>query len=303
MVWLCYYEVMRLRAFEIDEPVPVLKEPHAIAILKPWVDVNRSGTLALRWMEDTVGARDLAKLAKPGDFIDFTRHRPTSFVSGGRRRMTVPNTYVKYSQRDSGPDFIFLHLLEPHTHGDEYVESVLELVQKFGVRRFTIIGSMQDYVPHTRPLIVTGEGVGEGTKADIKFHKIESIEYQGTTSICFLIPQQAPDYGMESMTVIVHLPQYTQMEEDFTGALRLIRILSGIYGIPVDESYAHKSRVQLEQINTALENNPQLKVILSQLENHYDSRTNLPKEPNDASRLSPEIEKFLAEMDKRFREG
>ena len=31
---------MRLRAFEIDEPLPELNEPHALAILKPWVDVE-----------------------------------------------------------------------------------------------------------------------------------------------------------------------------------------------------------------------------------------------------------------------
>jgi hypothetical protein len=292
---------MRLKAFELNEPLPELKEPHALATLKPWVDVGNAGTLALKWMEDRLGARDLAMLARPGDFFDFTRHRPTSYISGGRRRMTIPNTFVTYSMQPSGNDFIFLHLLEPHARGEEYVESVLELMQKFGVKRYTIIGSMHDYVPHTRPLTVTGEAVGEETRRDLAVHNIESIEYRGPTSICFLINQQAPEVGIDTLSLIAHLPQYTQMEEDFMGASRLMNILSAIYRIPVDEKIINGAARQLEQINTALDSNPQLKTIIKQLENHYDSRHEKPEE-QETSKLSPEVEKFLAEMDKRFRE-
>jgi hypothetical protein len=292
---------MRLKSFELDEPVPALKDPHAIAILKPWVDVGRAGTVTMKWIEDTVGVRDLAKLSRPGEFIDFTRHRPTSYVSAGRRRMTIPNTYVTCCKRETGNDLIFFHLLEPHTHGDEYVESVLELMKHFGVKRYTIIGSMHDYVPHTRPFIVTGEAVGQETQMIIEQNEIEAIEYRGPTSICFLISQSAPEMGIESLSLIAHLPQYTQMDEDYTGALRLMNIISNIYDIPVDQKHVHKSERQLEQINDALESNPQIKTIINQLENHYDTRGEKP-EQMETTELSPEIEQFLAEMDKRFRE-
>ena len=107
--------------------------------------------------------------------------------------------------------------------------------------------------------------------------------------------------GIETLSLIAHLPQYTQMEEDHTGALRLIRILSNMYGVPVDQKYVMKSELQLAQIDKALENNPQLQTIIKQLEEHYDTRTNQPEE-QETSQLSPEVEKFLAEMDKRFRE-
>jgi predicted ATP-grasp superfamily ATP-dependent carboligase len=293
---------MRLRAFELDEPVPELKEPHAVAMLKPWVDVGNAGSLVVSWMEKRLGHNDLAKLAKPGDFFDFTRYRPTSHVSVGRRRMTVPNTFVTYSKQQSGNDFIFFRLREPHSQGEEYVESVLDLMQKFGVKRYTIIGSMNDYVPHTRPLTVTGEATGENTLKDLTANNVESIEYQGPTSICFLISQKAAEMGMDTLSLIVHLPQYTQMTEDFIGAVKLMNILSSIYGIPTDQSYENNATRQLEQINTALDNNPQLKSVIKQLENHYDSRDDKP-EDRMSTELSPEVEKFLAEMDRRFREG
>lgn len=292
---------MKLRAFELDEPVPELNNPHAIAILKPWVDVGNAGTMTMKWMEDRLGVRDLAKLSRPGDFFDFTRHRPTSFLSGGRRRMTVPNTYVTCSTQPSEHDFIFFHLLEPHAHGEEYVESILDLMQHFGTRRYTIIGSMHDYMPHTRQLVVTGEAIGEGALRDLKANNVETIEYRGPTSICFLISQRAPETDIETLSLIAHLPQYTQMEEDYSGTVRLMNILSAMYHIPVDENLVNRAARQLEQINTALDNNPQLKSIVKQLEHHYDTRNETPEE-RETTPLSPEVEKFLAEMDKRFRE-
>ena len=54
---------MRMRAFEINKPVPQLREPHALAILKPWVDVSNVGTLTLRSLESYLRAMHLGELA------------------------------------------------------------------------------------------------------------------------------------------------------------------------------------------------------------------------------------------------
>jgi hypothetical protein len=45
---------------------------------------------------------------------------------------------------------------------------------------------------------------------------------------------------------------------------------------------------------------PRLRLILKQLEANYDSRVDQTKEE---TRLSPEVEKFLQDLDKRFRQG
>ena len=64
---------MRIGAFEVAEPVPELRNTCAIANLRPWVDVGRVGTLALRSLEHHMGAQELGRLARPGEFFDFTR--------------------------------------------------------------------------------------------------------------------------------------------------------------------------------------------------------------------------------------
>lgn len=293
---------MEIGAFELNEPLPKLKKPHALAMLQPWVDVGSVGSLTLSWLEAHFEAKGLARLAKPGDFFDFTRYRPTIYYQEGRRQVNVPNTYVTYGRRKTGNDFLFLHLLEPHSHGEVYVDSVLQLLERFGVKRYCLIGSMYDLVPHTRPLTVTGGGVGKKAQQDIERMGIESSSYQGPTTFTYLIQQGAPDIGIETMSFIVHLPQYTQMEDDYMGVARLMEMLGPLYDVPRDESYIRKAEQQLEQISLALDKNPQLRAIVEELETRYEARANKRQE-EETPRLSPEVEKFLSEMERRFREN
>jgi len=293
---------MRLGSFELTEPIPELKEPQVLAMLQPWVDVGSVGTLTLSWLEKHFQTKELAKLAMPGDFFDFTRYRPTIYFEEGRRQLAIPNTYVTYGQQPGGNDFIFLHLLEPHSHGEVYAESILQLLAKFGAKRYCLLGSMYDVVPHTRPLLVTGGAIGGKTQQELKQLGIQSSDYQGPSTITFLVSQRAPDLGMETMSLIVHLPQYTQLDEDYMGAVRLMQVLSSLYDLPIDTAYIKKAEQQLEQLNLALDKNPQLKATIEQMETHYEARTKSQQE-EEKHKLSPEVEKFLTEMEKRFREN
>lgn len=292
---------MRLGAFEIDEPFPELTEPHALAMLRPWIDAGSTGTLTLSWLEKQVNAKRLAELVRPGSYFDFTRYRPVLYGSQEQRQMVIPNSYVTYGRQEEGRDFLFLHLLEPHTLGEIYVDSVLQLLARFGVKRYCLIGSMYDFVPHTRPLLVTGGASDEKTKYELERVGVCPSDYEGPTTICFLISQRAPEWGIESMTMIVHLPQYTQLDKDYMGVVRLKQAISSMYGIPVDEASIVEAERQHEQINAEVARNPQMQGIVEQLEHSYDARIREEKEKEDFPTLSPEVEEFLREMERRFR--
>ncbi len=247
---------MRLGAFELNEPLPKLKKPHALSMLQPWIDVGNVGTLTLSWLETHFEAKELARLSRPGNFFDFTRYRPTIYLKEGRRQVTIPNTCVTYSKQKTGNDFLFLHLLEPHNHSEVYVDSVSRLLARFGVERYCLLGSMYDYVPHTKPLLITGGAVGEKTQQELEKLGIESSDYQGPTTITSLVSQQALEMKIETMSLIVHLPQYAQLDNDYMGTVRLMEVLGSLYSFPGDETYVKKAEQQLEQINVALEKNP-----------------------------------------------
>ena len=294
---------MRLGAFELNEPVPELSKTYALAMLRPWIDFGSVGTLTLSWLETNLRAKQLARLARPGNFYDFTRYRPVLYRREGQRHVEIPNSYVTYGSKMAGNDFLFLHLLEPHMLGEVYVDSVLRLLTRFSVERYYLLGSVYDFVPHTRPLLVTGGAFGETAERDFKSAGIVPSDYEGPTTITYLISQRVCEMGIESMSLTVHLPQYTQLDEDYMGVVRLMEILSSLHGVPVDEANVEKAEQQREQITAEVEKNRQVKAIVEQLENHYDARVVESKEEEKSPRLSPEVERFLREMERRFGQG
>ena len=283
---------VRMGAFEVEEPLPEMNNPYVFAVLHPWIDVNGVGTLVLNELETRFGAKELARLARPGQFFDFTRYRPTLYLEEGIRKVSVPNTTLRYAKREGGNDLLFLHLLEPHAHSEVYVESVLRLLKTLNVKKYILLGSMYDAVPHTRPIIVNGGAIGKEAEQDLKKSGALQSRYQGPTTITLLITQKAPELGMGAIWFILSLPQYVVLEEDYLGKVRLMEILNLLYHIPLDARDFERAIEQRNIISQKVERSPELKNLLPQLEIAYDLRVK-SKEGEGLSKLSSEIEEIL----------
>lgn len=283
---------MRVGAFELKEPIPELNEPYVFATLHPWIDVNNVGSLILNGLEAQFEAKDLGGLARPGAFFDFTRYRPTLYYEGDERRITVPNTTLRYARREKGNDLLFLSLLEPHALAEVYVDSILRVLSVLKARKYILLGSMYDVVPHTRPLVVNGGAVGKETILDLRKSEAVKSHYQGPTSITTLITQRAPESGIETIWFIVSLPQYVVLEEDYIGKLRLMEILNLLYHIPIDKRDYEKAVEQRGLVNQKVEKTPELKNILPHLETLYEVRIKR-EEGERRPDLPPEIEEIL----------
>jgi predicted ATP-grasp superfamily ATP-dependent carboligase len=278
-----------------------MRSPVAVALLRPWIDAGDVGTLTISWLEKQCQIQRLGELVRPGNFFDFTRYRPTLYRSEGQSHVVLPNTRINYGRMADGKDIIFIHLLEPHMFGEIYVDSVNRILAKLDVKKFILVGSMYDYVPHTRPLLVSGGAVGKTAVYQLEVAGVRNSRYEGPTSITSLITQKASEAGIDSMTMIVHLPQYTELEEDYLGVVRLMQIFSQLFGTSIDEALLKKAEKQREQITEAVAASPELKGILEQLESHYDRRS-ARMQPHDEKppQLSPDVERFLKEMENRF---
>ena len=296
---------MRIGAFEIHEPVPELRDPHVFAMVRPWVDVGSVGTLTLNRLERFLGSKELGKLVRPGTFFDFTRYRPTMRLSKGEREVKIPNTIVRYAKTENGPDYLFFHLLEPHSNGEDYTDSLLEVVKHFDVKRYCRIGAMYDAVPHTRPLLVTGTLGSVQQIRPVPHFKVRRSTYQGPTTIMNLLSEGIEKSKIESINFMVHLPQYVQLEEDYAGASRMIEVLSSVYdSIPADLAPMRRGQRQYRELSATLEQNSDLKNLIQEMEAYYDaqmdSEESSAEESVPTATLSPEIERFLSELGERL---
>ncbi|MBM3944052.1 MAG: PAC2 family protein [SAR202 cluster bacterium] len=288
---------MKVGAFELTEPVPELRNTRAFAMLKPWIDVGRVGTLALNRMERHLGAKELGKLARPGRYFDFTRYRPYLGYVGGKRVMTIPNTVVNHATDPDGNGYLFLHIREPHAFGEEYCESVTELLKHFNVSEYCRIGGFYDSVPHTRPVIISATLSGEQVERAHGLVSPRPNTYQGPTSIINMVADQLSESEVRVASVMAHLPQYARLDEDEMGTARIMEVLCAVYDFPASLADTTAGQRQYADIGRAVESNPEVKALISQLEVYYD-KTQVVPDPTETPKLSPELERFLKEVSK-----
>ena len=293
---------MRIGDFEFDEPLPELKDPHVLAVLRPWIDVGNVGSISLRRVERYLGAKEVGRLVRPGRYYDFTRYRPKTSLRQGKREYSIPSTTVKVAIRENGPDLITVHLLEPHAYGEDFTDSVIEMVDLLGVRRYSLIGAMYDMVPHTRPLLVSGGSVDSFNEAEYRMVEVRPSDYEGPSTVAHLIFEHAETVGMDTRIFVVHLPQYFQVEDDFSGAARLTGILCRIYGLPSRLEDRERGVQQYGSLQGIVSDTSEVSRLLSRLEERYDRESKKDAIEDDSiPPLSPQIEEFLQGLD--FGEG
>jgi len=292
---------MRLGDFEFTEPLPQLKDPHVLAVLKPWIDVGNVGSLGLSRMERHLRAIEIGRLARPGRYYDFTRYRPRTIRNKGNREFVVPNTLIRIATREQAPDLVFMHMREPHAYGEDYTDSVLEVLTSLGAKRYSLVGSMYDMVPHTRPLLISGGARQPGNEEEYQSVSVRPSDYQGPTSITYLINQHAESLGIETRTFVVHLPQYFQVDEDFTGTARLMELLCQIYHLPNRLMDRQRGRQQYDALQNIVKDTSEVASLLTRLEERYDrEQQEDPGSHSEPPALSPNIENFLLELDQGF---
>jgi hypothetical protein len=267
------------------------------------VDVGSVGSLTLRRLERHFGAQELGKLARPGTFFDFTRYRPNVRNVNGERVTTMPNSNVNYAMPEHGPHLLFMHLLEPHAMAEDYIDSLVALLEHFKVSVYCRIGAMYDSVPHTRPIVVTGNTGAieprEGSTPPLLQQR--GSQYEGPTTIMNTLTDAVTKMGAGTMNLMAHLPHYAQLEEDYAGTARMLQVLASFYDVPSTVMPTRRAERQYREVDAAVERKSDMRSLIARLEAYYDSTYQSSKSETDTdppASLSPEIEQFLKDLDK-----
>ena len=290
---------MKIGAFKISKDLPEINKPIAIAMLKPWIDVGRVGSLSISQLCKSLNAIEIARLSEPGMFFDFTRYRPYIKLVEDKKILEIPNTIIYYAKdNNSGNNYLFLKIREPHMFGENYAKSITQVLTHFEVSEYCRIGGMYDSVPHTRPIIVTGTLTDKQAKLTEGLVSPRRNTYQGPTSIVNLVAEMATSKDILTTSLMAHLPQYAQLDEDHMATYRLMQVLSSLYGFSNTFYDSEKGEKQYEDLDLAIEKNSQIKSLVKQLEIYYDNVLSSNASSNEE--FSEDVETFLNEMGNRL---
>ncbi len=291
--------LMNIGDFEIDMPDPPLQDPHCIAILKPWINVGNVGKIVLKRLGKAYGAEQIGQLDRPGKFYDFTRYRPEIRIKNDVRSVRVPNTKISFARRTSSNDIVLLELLEPHAFAEDFNDSVIELLKVLNVTRYLQLGGMYDSVPHSRQLPVTGSARGWGTHPELEDVKLGDSRYQGPTSMTSQISERIrTEMRLETLSLMVHLPLYLKLDDDYSGSARILKILSKLYGFSPLFPEIGLGEKQYEQVTPAMVDNPALRDMVERFERESDNDLSGESDSrvDTGVMLPPEIEQFLNDI-------
>ena len=266
--------------------------------LRPWVNVGNVGRIVVNRLGKLFNAKKVGQLHRPGKFYDHTRYRPRIRMRRGERTFRIPNTEVTAARVPDGRDLVFIKLLEPHAWAEDFNDSVLELLQAFNVERYVLAGSMYDSVPHTRPLKVTGSARGwEPPQEFATGVRLGRSRYEGPKSMVSQLTELArTQLDLQTLSMIVHLPLYLKLDNDYVGAARILSVLSEIYDVPTDRMpELRMGESQYSQVQISNSDNPRLAQLVARLELEYDAEEAEPVE-EESVELLPEVEEFLQDL-------
>jgi len=285
---------MRVSDFEIKNLENPLRNPHCIVTLDPWINVGNVGKNVVRRLSKMYSIAHVGELLNPSKFYDFTRYRPEIFIKAGIKSTKIPNTNVSLIKDFHDRDLVIIEILEPHALAEKFNNSLLILFEQLKIERYILLGSMYDSVPHTRPLTVTGSTKGW----EVPFPddvKISESSYVGPTSSISQIGERVQrELKIETLSLIVHLPLYLKIDDDYLGAAKLLSVLSSLYGFSNYLPELGMGEKQYSQVDSAILANPSLKSMIKKFEENYDkSNAHSESDPPD---LSPDVEQFLKDV-------
>ena len=281
---------MNIEEFELNIPVSSYKNSHFISILRPWINVGNVGHNSISRLVKIFNLEEIGRLKKPSKYYDMTRYRPELLNENGERKIRVPNTVVFGNKNQSDENIFLLYLLEPHNFAEDFNLAIIDLIKNLNGKRYISIGGMFDSVPHTKPLPVTGSYKGWIPPEPLNETLKNKTNYTGPTSMTSQLSKFLNDeLSIEILSLMVHIPLYVKLDDDFLATSRLLESLSYIYKFSKDFPERKKGENQYIEMHKNLQNNPQVNEMIKQFE--------IEASKKDEIDLPPEIENFLKDLE------
>ncbi|MFT8649391.1 MAG: PAC2 family protein [Bifidobacterium psychraerophilum] len=233
-----------------------------IAAFEGWNDACQAATNVLRHLIDVYDSHEVARINCDG-FYDYQISRPMMCHVQGQRRIVWPET-VFYEIRIDPDHIVYAQMApEPNYRWKEYCRESMHIAEQCDVDAIVTLGSMYADCPHTRPLPVESFNDDCGCATE--------DEHCGPIGVPTVLDTMAEERGFTADPIWVSVPQYLGSDECAQGTLQLLRTLSELLGVHLDEGDLQERADRWKaQAEVLVRCNDDLADYVHRLEREYD---------------------------------
>lgn len=255
---------------------PKLKKPHMVLGFSGWMDGGEVSTGTVEYLKTKLKAKKFAEIT-PENFYIFNFPAPMELSSLFRPYTKIEEGIVKdfcfpkneffYVKKN---DLILFLGKEPNIGWENYADCILELAQKFGVKKMYFAGSVAGPIPHTREPRVFSFVSKEQLKVKLKNYGVKFTDYEGPASIVTLLTKLSEDKDIEMINFVSEIPIYVQTRNPKC-IEALVKRLIKLLDIDINIDDLHKMSNELEErLDRAIQEQPELSKQVRRLEEIYD---------------------------------
>jgi hypothetical protein len=249
-----------------------------------FVDAGGGVRLATDHLLSTLDHQLLAT-CDPDSIIDYRARRPRmSYVVNHFASIDIPTVALHRVVDEAGTAFLLLVGPEPDYQWQRFTGTVIEIAQRFSVRRAVGMAAIPWPIPHTRPLGVTVHGNEPALVAGYP-SLVGEIEVPGHVGA--MVELALGEAGIPSMGVTAQVPHYLVQFEYPRAAEVLLRHVGTAAELTLPTGQFAAAAEQAEaQVAEQLEGNDEFATVVSALEHQYDQLVQSTTAP-DTSALAP----------------
>ncbi len=280
----------------IIHETPHLFRPWLIGGYEGWIDAGKVSTGSVTYLRESLKAQKFAEILSDG-FHQFKDSRPWVVVEDGLiHQLEYPkNEFFYWKNRELSPDLILFLGHEPHFRWKAFAELFVKLAVRFGVERLVTIGGLYDQVVHTIPRKISVVAGTSELLEGLLAHDVETIDYEGPGSYASLLQEYAGANGIASFMLWGRIPPYIKMRSSWD-CIQILELLSKLVPFEVDlMGLREEAKIIHEQLQRAIEEKPDLRTYVRQVESMYRSKH--PEKMKSGDNVIT-IEAFLKHVDK-----
>jgi hypothetical protein len=295
-----------MQGFMQDRPLiefkeePALDSPVLIYNLEGWIDIGMAASLALAFLKERSGARELAHFDSDR-LIDFRARRPMLSVADGvTEALAWPKIVLLGGRLPGGIDSLILQGPEPDMNWHAFMNEVASVTTNAEAVMGIGLGSFPAPIPHTRtaPLLATSPVQEVAARIGFIAGKIQVPG--GVQSAIEIALHEA---GITSIGLWARVPHYLSAMGWPAAAISLLEGVEKLLGISLDVTElsraAQSARSRVDEIVAA---NDETREYVRQLE----EAANASGEPEAGAisldgitgdQIARELEQFLASQE------